>query len=410
MSYIVQQPEVSSVAELAGSRPEQPDAPTSWDPVPPARIFCLDNLRVLLTSLVVLHHAAVTYGNIPIWYYTEPAKDSSGTVLDLFVVFNQMFFMGFFFLIAGYFVPGSYDRKGHRVFWKDRLVRLGIPVLVFAILLRPILMAGLYPTLRAQISAQGTDLPYWLLYLVTWDPGPLWFAEVLLAFSGLYVLYRKRRGKEPGSGDLPTSGGESASPRKVHFAIFALALAAATYVWRLIVPLGQYWPIVGLPTPAYLPQYASLFVVGILAYRRGWLQALSASDGWFGLAMAILGTAVLMPIAAQADLKMSVGHGTWQSFVQSLWESLFAVGIITALIVLFRQRWNSQGRRGEFLVRQAYAVYMLHPLVLVGLGYAFAWLSAPAIVKFAIMAALALPLCWAVAAAVRSVPSVRRVL
>jgi hypothetical protein len=60
--------------------------------------------------LVVLHHAAITYGNIPIWYYSEPASDSSGAVLDLLVMFNQTFFMGSFFLIAGYFVPGSYDR------------------------------------------------------------------------------------------------------------------------------------------------------------------------------------------------------------------------------------------------------------------------------------------------------------
>jgi hypothetical protein len=30
----------------------------------------------------------------------------------VFVTLNQAFFMGFFFLIAGYFTPASFDRKG----------------------------------------------------------------------------------------------------------------------------------------------------------------------------------------------------------------------------------------------------------------------------------------------------------
>jgi fucose 4-O-acetylase-like acetyltransferase len=32
--------------------------------------------------------------------------------------------MGFFFLISGYFTPGSFERKGLRSFLKDRLIRL----------------------------------------------------------------------------------------------------------------------------------------------------------------------------------------------------------------------------------------------------------------------------------------------
>ena len=219
------------------------DAAGTFDtePRPPRpRLFYLDNLRILLTALVVLFHAAITYGNIPIWYYTEPARDSSGVALDLLVMFNQTFFMGFFFLIAGYFVPGSYDRKEGRSFMKHRLVRLGIPLLVFLLVLRPILIAGLYPKLRAMAAKQGADLPYWLFYLVTWDPGPLWFVEVLLLFSALYVLYRKYCGE-----DLETQRSDPAlagacAPGIGAFLGFALTLAVLTYLWRFIVPLGQY--------------------------------------------------------------------------------------------------------------------------------------------------------------------------
>jgi hypothetical protein len=58
------------------------------------RLVSIDNLQVLLTVLVVMVHAAVTYGDIPVWYYTEPAKDRSGVVLDLLVVLAQTFLMG----------------------------------------------------------------------------------------------------------------------------------------------------------------------------------------------------------------------------------------------------------------------------------------------------------------------------
>jgi glucan biosynthesis protein C len=34
-------------------------------------------------------------------------------------------------LIAGYFTPGSHNRKGAGPFLRDRLVRLGIPLLIY---------------------------------------------------------------------------------------------------------------------------------------------------------------------------------------------------------------------------------------------------------------------------------------
>lgn len=118
---------------------QQKAPPTTTTPGPTtrARLFFVDNLRVVLTVLVVLHHAALTYSNIPLWYYTEPAQDPSGHVLDLFIMLNQTFFMGMFFLLAGYFVPGAADRRGRHGFTRERLVRLGVPLLLFVVLLRP---------------------------------------------------------------------------------------------------------------------------------------------------------------------------------------------------------------------------------------------------------------------------------
>ena len=103
------------------------------------RMLFVDNLRVFLTILVVLHHLAITYGADGSWSYLErPTTELTAILLSLLTTLDHFFFMGAFFLIASYFVPGSLDRKGTWQFIKDRLVRLGIPLLVFGFLVSPL--------------------------------------------------------------------------------------------------------------------------------------------------------------------------------------------------------------------------------------------------------------------------------
>ncbi|TMR22673.1 acyltransferase [Nonomuraea zeae] len=350
------------------------------------RLYAVDNLRVALTALVVAHHVAVTYGNIPLWFYVEPAKDASGGLLDLLVVFDQAFFMGLFFLISGLFTPGSHDRKGGRAFVRDRLVRLGIPLLVFLLVLRPLVNFG--------GLAQRPDLPYWQYYLGSWDPGPMWFAEVLIVFALVYALWRTRA--------RPLD--RRSAPLRIRWIVlYVLGLAAVTFLWRIPVPTGTYVPVLGLPSPQFLPQYASMFVLGCVAHRRGWLETLPARAGRLGLVAAGVSSAVLLPATLLTG-------GALSQAATALWESAFAVSLIIGLLVVFRERFNRQGPRGKWLSDHAFTVYIIHPVVLVALGWALRPLAAIAIVKFAVLLAVALPLCWWLAFLVRSLPGARRVL
>jgi len=377
--------------------PDVPTAATSAAAVTP-RLYYLDNVRILLTVLVVLHHVALTYGNLPIWYYHEPARDPSGTLLDVLIGINQMFFMGFFFLISGFFTPGSYDRRGGWRFLRDRLIRLGIPLLAYLLVLRPIVNIGGLAPLREAFAREGATLPYWRYYLLSWDPGPMWFLEVLLVFAVGYALLRRLRGRA-----APMSA-PARAPGPLAIAGFVVALGLLTFGWRLVVPVGTYWPVIGMPSPSHLPQYVLLFAVGAVAYRRGWLSALPRGYGWRGLLAA--GVALVGLAVSTAD----PAPGVSGLLAAAIWEAVFATGIIIGLLVLFRERRNRQGTAGRFLSAHAYAVYVIHPLVVVALGSAFAGLEAIAVVKFLVVAALAVPLCWAVAFAVRSLPGAARVL
>ena len=58
---------------------------------PTSRLFFIDNLRVGLISLVVLHHVALVYGAGSPFYYAEPpfTDPLAFLVLLVFILVNQ---------------------------------------------------------------------------------------------------------------------------------------------------------------------------------------------------------------------------------------------------------------------------------------------------------------------------------
>ncbi len=100
-----------------------------------SRLLYIDNLRIVLIILVVLHHAGQAYGG-GWWWYKE--MDARIPLLDTFFSVNAAFFMSLFFMISGYFVPASLNRKGVKTFLKERFLRLGIPILFFFLIIIPV--------------------------------------------------------------------------------------------------------------------------------------------------------------------------------------------------------------------------------------------------------------------------------
>lgn len=374
------------------------------------RLFFVDNLRTFLTILVVLHHLAITYAVVAPWYYVEYREPSLATAVGLmFVLANQAYFMGFFFLISGYFTPGSVDRKGVGRFVKDRLIRLGIPVVVF--------MLGIAPLIGRFLSPYADLPPGWkppasdgatLSFLRGLDPGPLWFAELLLLLALGYAVWRAVRPHRPDH--APEAAVAAAGPPR-YWAVgaFVLGLAVVTWLVRIALPIGFSLPVVGWPTPAYLPQYVGLFVVGLVAYRRGWFHAVTDRMGKLGLVAALGATVLVLPLALVGADGM-VGGLNVHAFAYALWDSTFAVGICLFLLTLFRKRLNAQGRLRRFASDHAFAVYVLHAPVIVALAVAVRGIDIAPALKFFLVAPFAIAACFAVAYLVRRIPGVRRVL
>ena len=226
-------------------------------------LFFLDNIRIFLTITVIFHHAALTYGGVGDWGIQEAATDSiSPILLTLFNAVNQSYFMSAFFLFAGYFTPRSFDKKGALPFITDRLIRLGIPLAIYTTLIL---------NLNAYIlNVYVHGIPYQIRF--AYEPGHLWFLQVLLLFAVIYVIFRALAENAP-NGSLQLYR-DRFPPDAILFLSIAV-VAVLTFAMRLVFPVGEWFLRI---QPGHFVHYAFCFYVGVLAYRGDWFRRLSKAQ------------------------------------------------------------------------------------------------------------------------------------
>jgi glucan biosynthesis protein C len=388
--------------------PPVSQTPPASPPRGGGRLLFVDNIRVFLTVLVILHHLMVIYAGSGGWIHKEGGEDAiTQAAGEWFCSANQAYFMGLFLLISAYFVPGSYDRKGPVRFTVDRLVRLGIPLAVYSWIVRPLYI---YFFLHHR---EGLDFSAWyrLVYLRTYGllgGGPLWFVEALLFFSLAYVAVRLVTARHP-----PRPAPQAGFPGNRWLALFALLLGAVTFLVRLAFPVNEVFTPLNFQF-ANFPQYIALFVAGLVAYRRNWLLALPDRQGrlWLGIAVLLIllnGPVAVLVGAAESAEPFPAGE-LLGSLVSCLWEAFVCVGMCTGLTWLFRRRWNCQGRLARELSRDAYTAYLIHEPVITTMAVLAMGAAVYPLLKFALAAAVAVPLCFALSAGVRRLPTFDRVL
>ena len=369
------------------------------------RLYFIDNLRWLMIIFVVLMHVNVTYSMFGGWYYIEKTKlDMFQTIyFGMYGSFTQAYFMGFLFFIAGYFIPASYDRKGFGMFTKERLIRLGIPTLIYMLVIHPvtIMILNHYQHWNMNISAE------YLKYIRTFNfigsSGPLWFAFALLIFSALYAIVRK----VGCAGYHPAVKTGTLSSKQI--LAVALFISVFTFATRIIFPIGT--NILNMQL-CFFPQYIVLFVLGLVFFRRNLLQTIPYRLGmnWFRYTL-IFGTLFwfVIMILGRGEPKTVdpfAGHVSWQSVAYAFWESFFCVGVCLGLIVWFREKFNRQGRWSRFLSDNAFGVYVFHTPVLVFISMLFKEIAMYPFFKYLIVAIITIPLCFLVSHLLRKIPGV----
>lgn len=382
---------------------ERPSEPATA-PERPERLVYLDRLKLSLIAVIIAGHGGVAYGDLEnAWPYQDVQEVRLGAVsnaaLSIVVLVGALFAMGLFFLISGLVTPGSLERKGARTFARDRLIRLGAPLLVWTLVLWP-------GAIWAARLAAGDVVSFWSQVRHD-DPilntGPMWFAEVLLVYSLAYAAWRSRQASPVAAHGKHADSASDAPWRGRALVVLAVGISAATVLVRLVFPAGSNQ--IGQAHLWQWPQFVAMFGLGTVAARRGWLDPISdpvarrCGLAALGGIVAFLALALTMAATGvEADVLFD-RRVHWAPLSLAALEGPLAVGASVWLLGLAQRRLNRPPTaRGRILARSAYAAFLLQGLVLIGLMIALRPLNVPAEAKALAVAGLGVAGSFAVGA------------
>jgi hypothetical protein len=352
----------------------------------------LDNLKVVLVAGIIAGHAVLGYSDFGSWTYQayHEVKISSVTEVALLAVMGPfaLFMIALLFLVAGLLTPASLERKGTLPFVRARLLRLGTPFALYALVLWP----GVVHLLDRGLT--GSRASYWYDFAhqePLLDTGPLWFLLVLLIFSGGYALWRDRRpGRAHGAPVTPLRGR--------HLAALAAAVMVKTYAVRLEFGFDSA-QVAGLHLWQW-PECVALFGLGTLAAQRGWLEQVPRGLRR-GCGRAVLVTVGLTGafVVAAAPLGVTdeqLGGGlAWPALAVAAIEGTLTVCGSVWLLATAQRRLTADGPGWRLAGRSAYSAFLLQGPVLLGLAVAMRPVGVPAEVKALVVALAGVGACFA---------------
>jgi glucan biosynthesis protein C len=243
------------------------------------RLHALDAVRAYALLLgVVLHSAAAFLDGFPIPIWRD--EPSTGAAITYYVI--HIFRMSAFFLIAGFFARMLVERRGVDGFVKDRLKRVGVPLVLFGPFVLAFISVGFIlgalphglgylmqlgqEQQAAAAAAQATTGPAGAL--AGFNFAHLWFLYYLLLFYALALLIRfvvrahDRRGRLAHAAD-----GVLRLVMRGLWAPLLIALPTGAYLYQ-----DQSWvEWLGLPAPVALTPSAMAIVGYGSAFGLGWL-------------------------------------------------------------------------------------------------------------------------------------------
>ena len=355
------------------------------------RIVPVDNFKAVLVAWIIGCHALLGYTAIGGWPYDEVTEVtlSPGAELVLSAVLGPtaLFVIGTFFFIAGLFAAPQMARVGPRRFVHSRVVRLGIPWLLFTLLVWPMFMWFAY-------QSAGRRMPYWQFFLERrpfLDSGPLWFVQVLLYVSIGYAVWTwVRRGRR--FQFRPISGR--------HLVAAVAVITVVSFVVRLAYP-ARSQQILDLHLWQW-PQCIGMFCLGVIVSGQGWATRVPTEVARrCGITMAA--TIVAVPVIAfgigvtnlPRDGAPFLGGWHWQALILDVVEATLVVAGSIWLLAIAQRRLTSRAAVWDRSARAAYAAYMLQVPVLIGLEIAVRPLPLSAAAKMFPVAALAVVACFA---------------
>jgi glucans biosynthesis protein C len=379
-------------------RRSPPTTPSINAPLKP-RLFFLDNLRVALTVLVIFMHTCVAYGGEGLWAY-KSKKHPPTLILLLASGLAQTFYMGSFFVLSGHFSTLAIRRKTKRQFIKEKVLRVGVPAVLYTVIGPAIQRAVLN-----SFEGKSADLDFLIGYLkgIRGIQGPVWYCALLLIFDVVHSnVSIKPTPSEPGPG-------EAAIKTSV------VLCAILSFGLRLFFPANYVWPLLNLRI-GYVPQYIFAYILGTqITVTARWnprprgvvpvLLVLAIATS-FVCALSLY----LQAPAPAADWKFPDGFAGGPNplaLLYAVYNEVIGYLIFAALWNWFRRHadtsWGTIGR-------YAYGAFLVHPVVSVAIEAGLDNWEASAGTKILVVGTLNTIASWGVAHLLLLVPFASRII
>ena len=368
------------------------------------RLF-LDQIKAIMVALVIASHT-ILLANLSSNGVGQLIKDTpalEGANLWFVWVCNT-FFMNILFLISGYLLPQSFQKQGLKHFARNRLIRLGIPLILSIFLINNILpIGGLFAPDSPAFGQQIANLPLNRI-------GPQWFLLVLIFFNAMYCLWASLyKTKFSIKQNICVPNWRSWLISAVILGIVEMGMSHFSSFWinmkeTILDGLGY--------QGMHLFTYGFLFAVGCKAASHRWIERINQrlAYSWFQ-------ASVLISLIFLALMIATLKGGINTTFIPRIWPILSALipfvgwGYM-AIFLYWTQHHEHVG--GAWLAkagRDSFGAYLIHMPVLYGSFMTLYLLGLNNIWILSLLATiLAIILSFWGSHQLRNIPSVRRII
>jgi glucans biosynthesis protein C len=315
--------------------------------VPLNRQFDLDWIRVIATLIVFLYHISMFFNPFP-WHVKNNTIDQS--YILVFSLLVGTWIMPIFFAISGITTYHALKRRSGKEFVKERLIRLGIPLVFGVLVLTP---HQVYIERLTHQQFKGSFLEFFPqffdgLYLEINGSGNfaffglhLWYLLVLLVFSLLLLpIFLKIK--------------ESKSFSYSHYLILSIfLLIVAAFVE--IVNLGGWG----------LPYYLVIYLIGYIYFSQNSFKEFIRNNN---LVIAVV-TLITSSIYIFGFINGMAGKNAFVSLFFTYIKVLNSWNWLLFIFYLGEKYFTTPKKGLRYLSQASMPFYVLHQPIIVSIGF-----------------------------------------
>ncbi len=314
------------------------------------RLHHLDALRALTMLLILPTHALSL-----IVLNNEGWTDGERAAYWLIHVFR----LPLFFLVAGFFAALLLEARGIRALLSNRVVRIGVPMLVVILLVGPPLDLLVQSQMGLAIRPNG------IAAFLDFQPSYVWFLWYLTMLYAVTLLAHWALGALPATRQLLLRSGSSLLSHWAAPLLLAIPCALALYrqpTWAAEAPSFTFQP-----HPDLLAYYGIFFASGWVLFKTEGLREKIELRPYAYLALAAL---ALPPALALYLLQSEPAIGTSRAFhlLALLLLSIATWSLVLGLPGLARRFLREPSSRLRYWADASYWIYLSHFPVMVILG------------------------------------------